>query len=196
MGRRQQTFTAYFEDAGFDERPYAEAVVAKTGAEAHWISFTDAQLVDVLPLVVEAQGEPFGSTSIVAQWHVMRAARSAGVTVMLDGQGGDEISLVYPTHLHPIFSPTCSPRDDSATRRARSRRIPPLSRADLGAPIAQVVIPPLFLPRDVVLARLRGRPRGAHALVGSPSRFKTSIPHESERTSTNLPDRLRRQSTG
>ena len=28
---------------------------------------------------------------MVAQWYVMRAAKQAGLTVMLDGQGGDEM---------------------------------------------------------------------------------------------------------
>ncbi|MGI8422295.1 MAG: asparagine synthase (glutamine-hydrolyzing), partial [Gaiellaceae bacterium] len=92
---RQKTVTAYFDDAGFDERPYARAVIDATGAEAHWVSFTDGDLVENLPAIVQAQGEPFGSTSICAGWYVMREARRAGLTVMLDGQGGDEILAGY-----------------------------------------------------------------------------------------------------
>jgi asparagine synthase (glutamine-hydrolysing) len=95
VGERQKTVTAYFDDAGFDERPYARAVVERTDAEPHWVSFTAEELVDRLPAIVEAQGEPFGSTSICAGWHVMGAARDAGLTVMLDGQGGDEILAGY-----------------------------------------------------------------------------------------------------
>ena len=92
---RQKTVTAFFEDTGFDERPYARAVVEQTGAEAHWISFTADELVANLPAIVRAQGEPFGSTSIAAGWHVMREAGRAGLTVMLDGQGGDELFAGY-----------------------------------------------------------------------------------------------------
>jgi asparagine synthase (glutamine-hydrolysing) len=95
VGSRQRTFTAYFEDAGFDERPYAEAVVAAAGAQPHWITFDDRQLLDSLPKIVADQDEPFGSTSMVAQWYVMRAAKQAGLTVMLDGQGGDEVFAGY-----------------------------------------------------------------------------------------------------
>ena len=91
VGDRQQTFTAYFERKGFDERPFAEAVVAHTRAAPHWITFDGERLVDDLPAIVRAQDEPFGSTSIAAQWYVMENARANGVTVMLDGQGGDEI---------------------------------------------------------------------------------------------------------
>jgi asparagine synthase (glutamine-hydrolysing) len=92
---RQKTVTAYFEERGFDERPFAEAVVERTGAEPHWVSFTADDLVANLPAIVEAQGEPFGSTSITAQWYVMRAAKAAGLKVMLDGQGGDEVLAGY-----------------------------------------------------------------------------------------------------
>src|SRR5207249_4276013 len=46
---RQKTVTAYFEDPGFDERPFAEAVVERTGAEPHWTSFSAEDLVGNLP---------------------------------------------------------------------------------------------------------------------------------------------------
>lgn len=92
---QQQTVTAYFEDKGFDERKYAQVVVDATHAEAQWVSFDAADLVADLPEIVRAQGEPFGSTSICAGWYVMREARRAGLKVMLDGQGGDEILAGY-----------------------------------------------------------------------------------------------------
>jgi asparagine synthase (glutamine-hydrolysing) len=48
-----------------------------------------------------SQGEPFGSTSIYAQYRVFKLAREHGVTVTLDGQGGDEVFAGYsgyPAH--------------------------------------------------------------------------------------------------
>ena len=78
IGDRQRTFTAYFEDQGFDERPFALEVVRKTNADPHWVSFNDEDIVDYLPAIVTAQDEPFGSTSIVAQWFLMRAAETPG----------------------------------------------------------------------------------------------------------------------
>ena len=50
---------------------------------------------DLEQLVLD-QEEPVGSLSIYAQWRVMKAAREAGVTVLLDGQGGDELFAGYP----------------------------------------------------------------------------------------------------
>jgi asparagine synthase (glutamine-hydrolysing) len=107
------TFTAYFPDPGFDERPYAEAVVAKTRADAHWVTFDDHDVVAALPAIVEAQDEPFGSTSIVAQWFVLREAKRAGLTVLLDGQGADEILASLRRPLAP------SKAENAATRGLR-----------------------------------------------------------------------------
>src|SRR5712691_719041 len=104
VGERQKTFTAYFEHPGHDERPYARAVIEQTRAEPHWISFGEAQLVETLPRIVAGQDEPFGSSSIVAQWHVMKTAREAGVKVMLDGQGADEILAGYHGYFGPFFA--------------------------------------------------------------------------------------------
>ena len=43
-----------------------------------------------LDRLIAVQGEPFGSTSIYAQYRVFALAAEAGVKVMLDGQGADE----------------------------------------------------------------------------------------------------------
>ena len=95
IGERQQTFTVFFDQAGFDERPYAEEVVERTKSTPHWVTFSATNLVDNLPAIVDVQDEPFRSTSICAGWYVMRAAADAGITVVLDGQGGDEVFAGY-----------------------------------------------------------------------------------------------------
>src|SRR5205085_12277025 len=41
----QKTVTAYFDDPGFDERPYARAVVERTAAESLWVTFGAESLV-------------------------------------------------------------------------------------------------------------------------------------------------------
>ena len=45
--------------------------------------------------IVWHQDEPYGSTSIHAQWHVFAVARQQRLKVMLDGQGADEIFAGY-----------------------------------------------------------------------------------------------------
>ncbi len=49
------------------------------------------------------QDHPFESTSIYAQWAVMRLARQEGVTVLLDGQGGDETLAGYPQYFGAYY---------------------------------------------------------------------------------------------
>ncbi|HRI66175.1 MAG TPA: asparagine synthase C-terminal domain-containing protein, partial [Polyangium sp.] len=74
----------------FDERPYIDEVVRHTGADAHYVYPSLAELFDTVDRVTWMQDEPFGSTSIYAQWHVFRLAAEHRVKVMLDGQGADE----------------------------------------------------------------------------------------------------------
>jgi asparagine synthase (glutamine-hydrolysing) len=93
-----QTFSSCFEEAAFDERPYLRAVVERVGANSHEVFPDGRALFDDLPRVLWHQEEPFAGMSILAQWAVMRAAGGAGVKVVLDGQGADELCLGYPGH--------------------------------------------------------------------------------------------------
>lgn len=87
---QQNTFSACAHDPRFDERAYIEEVVGQTGASAHYVYPDPDELFPMLDKMLWHQDEPFGSTSIFAQWEVFRLAQENGVTVMLDGQGADE----------------------------------------------------------------------------------------------------------
>jgi len=89
------TFTACWKNDVIDERKYAETVVACSGANGNYIYPSADDLANNLSGLVWHQEEPFGSLSIFAQWSVMKAAREKGVSVLLDGQGGDEVFLGY-----------------------------------------------------------------------------------------------------
>jgi asparagine synthase (glutamine-hydrolysing) len=65
------------------------------GAIAHKVVVNPNDLADDLDDMIRSQGEPFGSTSIYAQYRVFKAAREAGITVTLDGQGADELLAGY-----------------------------------------------------------------------------------------------------
>jgi asparagine synthase (glutamine-hydrolysing) len=186
VGPRQRTFTAYFAEPGFDEREYAEAVVERTRAEPHWITFGDGELVDVLDSIVEAQDEPFGSTSIVAQWFVMREARRAGLKVLLDGQGADETLAGYHSYFGPRFA------DLLAAGRLRELRAELGGYRRLhgaGARAAAVALARPFVPERVRWLA-RGRVRGGSALVGAGLRGLDPTP---EGDGAPYRDRFRRQ---
>jgi len=68
-----------------------EAVIANTGAAPNFTRPNSQQLWSELERLVWHQDEPFNSTAIFAQYCVMGLVRQNNVTVLLDGQGGDEV---------------------------------------------------------------------------------------------------------
>jgi asparagine synthase (glutamine-hydrolysing) len=97
----QKTFSACADVKRFDERVWIDQVVDATGVEAHYVYPAIEDLSATIPSLVWHQDEPFGSTSIYAQWQVFKSAAGNGATVMLDGQGADEQLAGY----HGFFSP-------------------------------------------------------------------------------------------
>lgn len=95
VGARQQTFSACYQNSRVDEQPFIDEVIRSTGALSHRVFPEASGFKEDLPRVLWHQEEPFGSSSIYAQWEVMRKAREQSVTVLLDGQGADEQLLGY-----------------------------------------------------------------------------------------------------
>jgi asparagine synthase (glutamine-hydrolysing) len=101
----QKSFSArYPDDPRVDEGPYIAAVARASAAEPHDVVPSGTDLAAELDRLLWHQEEPFGSTSIYAQWCVYRLARAEGVTVTLDGQGGDEVIGGYPQQLSPFLT--------------------------------------------------------------------------------------------
>jgi asparagine synthase (glutamine-hydrolysing) len=100
----RRAFTVTFPDPEIDESQHAAAVVAATGVQATRTMPNSRELLDELPALAHAQDEPFASSSVYSQWRVMRLAREAGVTVLLDGQGADEVLAGYHYHFGPFLA--------------------------------------------------------------------------------------------
>jgi asparagine synthase (glutamine-hydrolysing) len=93
----RHAFTARFPGWERDEWHYAAEVAERAGVvEHHGIAPTADDVARDLEQLVLDHEEPVGSLSIYAQWRVMQEAKRAGVTVLLDGQGGDELFAGYP----------------------------------------------------------------------------------------------------
>lgn len=89
------TFTFVASGSPVDEEPWADLVNAHVGAISHKVSAGPAALAVDIDALIRSQAEPFGSTSIYAQYRLFQAAREAGVIVTLDGQGADELLAGY-----------------------------------------------------------------------------------------------------
>lgn len=85
------TFTGRFPGTPADEWNYASDVIAHTGVISHSVAPTVDGFLDNLPEFIWQNELPVGSSSQFAQWCVFRLAKAQGITVLLDGQGSDEI---------------------------------------------------------------------------------------------------------
>lgn len=96
VGAVQRTFSAVFPGQRNDEERYVDAVAAGCAhqLEVHKVYPNPEQFLIDLPDFVRTQEEPVISTGPYAQYCVMREA-SRHVTVMLDGQGADEMLAGY-----------------------------------------------------------------------------------------------------
>src|SRR5258706_5769294 len=86
-----------------DESAFAEMVVKNAGLNWKVTCPQKEDMQAVMDDVIEAQEEPFGGPSVIMQYFVMRQAKDADCTVLLDGQAGDEALLGYDRYYAAYF---------------------------------------------------------------------------------------------
>ncbi len=89
------TFSYIADDSRISEEGWVDLVNEEARAISHKVWVTADDLARDLDRLIEIQGEPFGSTSIYAQYRIYQLAKESGVTVTLDGQGADELLAGY-----------------------------------------------------------------------------------------------------
>jgi asparagine synthase (glutamine-hydrolysing) len=144
LGDRLKTFSAVFPGDPIDERRYVEAVLAVTSADPAWVQPTSEQWLAELETWVWHAEEPMITTAPYAMWSVMRAA-SQKVTVLLDGQAGDELlggyvpyQYVYlrqllREHRYREFALESAKARDTVGRLARRRLWEGRHQVDIGS---------------------------------------------------------------
>lgn len=96
-------FTADFGDPGFSEERFARIVSERVGANHVFIRPESHNLVNDWSRFVRAMEEPFSGLSFYANWKVYQKIRESNVTVILNGQGGDELLLGYDRYRVPFL---------------------------------------------------------------------------------------------
>lgn len=92
-GARVKTFCIGFDEMKYDEREYARMVARRYETDHHeMVVRPDAK--QILPKLIWHYNEPFADSSAVPTWFVSEIARQQ-VTVVLNGDGGDENFLGY-----------------------------------------------------------------------------------------------------
>ncbi len=96
---KQSTFSAIFPGFEKDESRYINMVLKTLNVDPHFTSPDADTMLNELEDCFYHQEEPFGSASILAQYEVQKLAKRENVTVLLDGQGADELLAGY----HPFY---------------------------------------------------------------------------------------------
>lgn len=86
------TFCVGFDDARYDERPHARAVASAIGSRHHEVVAGPSDILRELPRLTWAHDEPVTHPNSIPMHLVFRYAKEeAGVTVLLSGEGADEV---------------------------------------------------------------------------------------------------------
>ncbi|HKH71070.1 MAG TPA: asparagine synthase (glutamine-hydrolyzing) [Vicinamibacterales bacterium] len=103
-----RTFSIGFEGFGaaenFHDLPYARSVARHFGCQHHETIITAEDCRRSVPQLVSQQDEPIGDPACLPMQFVARAAKQGGVTVVLVGEGSDEVFGGYPDMTRLIAS--------------------------------------------------------------------------------------------
>lgn len=89
------TFSYIADDEKISEEKWVNAINEHTSSKAYKVYSSGKEMQADLDHMLLMQGEPFGGTSIYAQYRVFKLAKENGITVTLDGQGADELLAGY-----------------------------------------------------------------------------------------------------
>lgn len=84
-------FTIGFAREGYDEMEFARLAAQHFGARHHTHYLTPEETTAAIQRLAAAYDEPFGNSSAIAVYHCAKLAREAGISLMLAGDGGDEL---------------------------------------------------------------------------------------------------------
>lgn len=90
-GDERQTFTASFSDPRYDEQEFASKVPLRAAWKRNVKRLSADDLWATAQEMTLSQEAPYGGVSTLAYYHLHKLARDMGITVLLEGQGVDEM---------------------------------------------------------------------------------------------------------
>jgi asparagine synthase (glutamine-hydrolysing) len=183
------TFSIGFPDERFDESRFALEVAGQLGTRHHAESLTPASFAALLPTAIWHHDEPLCHPHSVQLMHLSAIARRH-VTVVLTGEGADEVFCGYPRLHIPRLARMLGPAGrlvaaalGSVSNGGRFRRLGKLAES-IGRPLAAEIDSHRFLPMQV-LQRLCGttdylgaRPDTLGDVVGGQSALEGLLEYE------------------
>ena len=177
-----KTFSIGFREADYNELEYARSVARQFGTEHHELVL-EPDVLDILDDLAWYLDEPFGDSSAIPTYMVSKMA-SEHVTVLLSGDGGDEVFAGYdkyvparPAHREPGLPsrPDPFPRAGCAhsRRRARAQFRAPLALAGPEALPGQLHAVPRRTSRHVSFNRKSTLLGGVRPLGGGTEHLRT-----------------------
>ncbi|MBT7266673.1 MAG: asparagine synthase (glutamine-hydrolyzing) [Rhodospirillaceae bacterium] len=113
-------FTGRFPNSEADEWSWAEQIIKHTNSKSHVTEPTAENFSNELAQFMWHNELPVGSASQYAQYCVFRLAKEAGITVLLDGQGGDELlggyEQYFENYINSLSSNVSGEREKIAER--------------------------------------------------------------------------------
>lgn len=154
--QRVRTFSIGFSESGYDEAPFAKAIAQHLGTDHTELYVEPNHALEIIPRLSEWWDEPFADSSQIPTYLVCELTRKH-VTVVLSGDGGDEVFCGYTRYLL------------GAQLWSRMHRLPPALRRLLARSIRS--ISPGAWERLAALLPARARPphvgSRAHKLADS-----------------------------
>ena len=152
-GGKQHTFSAVYEMEGpFNERKYVDRVLSQVNATGHFTIPRGDDLTQDFDRMVWHQEEPFTTSSIFAQWCVMRLAKETGTKVLLDGQAADELFAGYRPYRWFFSSVMQEHGPMVALQEMKSIR---MATGDRALKSLLAAVPVAYLPTTLVTAVVR-----------------------------------------
>ncbi len=118
-----RTFSIAFEDPRFDERPHQELVARALGTHHTALTIGQAEITSAFPAAVWHAETPLMRTAPVPLYHLARLTREHGITVVLTGEGADELFLGYDLFKEVLVRRFCLRQPASQVRPRLFQRL-------------------------------------------------------------------------